>query len=532
MVNTTNAIETEIQDIREALYRIETGDYGVGTGCHKPIADANQHPAEAAIQVIETHISWVFLAGDYAYKIKKPIKNSFLDYTSLELRKRFCETELRLNQRFAKDLYLGVVAIVDDHGQLRINGTGKPIEYAVKMKRFPANALLSDRLVQGLVSLHDVKRLAAHIAGFHQLAAQAEPSTQFGSPPLVYQEALENIRDIADSKIDRLSDMLYSLRHWTETHYTSHQKTFLGRKLGGHIRECHGDLHLSNIVRWQDELIPFDGIEFCEEFRWIDTLSDAAFTAMDFAAHGRMDFCHSFCNAYFEVTGDYESIPILNWYLVYRALVRAKVATIRFAQTDSNALDHAKAEADVETLVTLAKQLSVAANNQPCLWITNGVSGSGKTTGSEKFVQQFGAIRVRADVERKRLAGLKPADRSNHDDEGIGMLYSNEMNARTYQRLAELAEQMIRGGTSVVVDATFLMKSQRTLFRNLAYRLKAPYQILAFQADPEVLRQRIVNRMTENKDASDADVAVLESQLQYQERLDADEWKLATVFKN
>jgi len=494
------------------------------------LADAYPHHVETAIEVIETHISWVFLAGDFAYKIKKPIKNGFLDYTSLELRKRFCQAELRLNQRFAKDLYLGVVAIVNDHGQLRIDGSGEPIEYAVKMKRFPADALLSHRLDHGLVTLHDVRQLASRIADFHKFAAKAETSTRFGSPELVYQETLDNLQEIAKSKIDRLSDMLASLRHWTETQYTSHQENFMSRKLGGHIRECHGDLHLSNIVQWQNNLIPFDGIEFCDEFRWIDTLSDAAFTAMDFAARGRIDFCHSFCNAYFEATGDYEAIPVLNWYLVYRAMVRAKVASLRFAQTESNSLDHAKAEADVETLVTLAKQLSDTSNVQPCLWITSGVSGSGKTTGSEQIVQQNGAIRIRADVERKRLAGLKPVDRLSHNNEGMRMLYSDEMNSRTYLRLAELAEHVIQAGTSVIVDAIFLVKLQRTVFADLAHRLQVPFHILAFRADPEVLRHRITNRMAENKDASDADLAVLESQLKNQQHLDADERKLATLY--
>ena len=494
------------------------------------LAAAYPHPVEAAIQVIETHISWVFLAGDYAYKIKKPIKNSFLDYTSLELRKRFYEAEVKLNQRFSEDLYLGVVAIVNDYGQLRIGGSGEPFEYAVKMKRFPANALLSDRLVHGIVTLKDVRQLAARIADFHQLAAQAETSTRFGSPELVYQEALDNVQEIAESKIDRLSDMISLLHDWTETHYASHQQKFLGRKMGGHIRECHGDLHLGNIVQWQNALIPFDGIEFCDEFRWIDTLSDAAFTAMDFAAHGRMDFCHSFCNAYFEVTGDYEAVHVLNWYLVYRAMVRAKVAALRYAQEESNPLAQAKADTDAKTLVTLAQRLSIVVNAHRCLWITCGVSGSGKTTGSEQIVQQQGALRVRADVERKRLAGLKSDDRLTRIDKGLELLYSDEMNSRTYQRLAELAEQLIRGGSGVIVDATFLMKSQRTFFRDLAHQLQVPFHILVFQAAPEILRRRITNRLAENKDASDADLEVLESQLKHQQHLDADEWKFAILY--
>ncbi|HUP79649.1 MAG TPA: AAA family ATPase [Pirellula sp.] len=488
--------------------------------------DAYPHPVEGEIEVIETHISWVILAGDYAYKIKKPIQNSFLDYTTLELRKHFCETELLLNQRFAKELYLGVVAIADYNGRLLIGGAGVPVEFAVKMKRFPGDALLSDRLVHGLVTLDDVRQLAARIAEFHQLAAQAKSSSRFGSPDLVYQEALDNIREIEAAKFDRLSYTLPLLQQWAADHYATHVGKFQSRKMSGHIRECHGDLHLGNIVEWNNELVPFDGIEFCDEFRWIDTLSDAAFVAMDFVAHGRSDFYHSFINAYFEATGDYGSIPVLQWYLVYRAMVRAKVAAIRLSQTASNPHAHSQAEVDVASLVSLAQRLTEADKVRPSLWITHGVSGSGKTTGSEQLVQRHGAIRIRADVERKRLIGLKPNDRFAQGDERVVFLYTDEMTTRTYQRLAELVEEIIRGGRSVIVDASFLMKSQRLLFRELADKLQLPFHILAFHAEPETLRQRVADRMVANQDASDADLAVLESQLQRQQPLDEDELKL------
>ena len=488
--------------------------------------DAYPHAVEGEIEVIETHISWVILAGDYAYKIKKPIRNSFLDYTTLELRKHFCEAELRLNQRFAEELYLGVVAIVDNNGRLLVGGPGEPIEYAVKMKRFPSDALLLDRLSHGFVTLIDVRRLARRIADFHQVAAQAEPSSRFGAPDLVYQEALDNIREIEASNIARLSDTLPLLQQWAADHYATHVEKFQSRKMGGHIRECHGDLHLGNIVEWNNALVPFDGIEFCDEFRWIDTLSDAAFTAMDFVAHGRSDYYHSFINAYFEATGDYGSIPVLQWYLVYRAMVRAKVAAVRFSQTESNPHAHSQAEVDVATLVSLAQRLTEADKARPSLCITHGVSGSGKTTGSEQVVQRHGAIRICADVERKRLVGLKPNDRFSKGDERVASLYTDEMKTRTYQRLAELAEELIQAGTSVVVDATFLVKGQRLLFRDLADRLKVPFHILAFNAEPETLRQRVVDRSLANQDASDADLAVLESQVQRQQPLDEDELKL------
>jgi aminoglycoside phosphotransferase family enzyme/predicted kinase len=486
-------------------------------------ADAYPHDVGEGVQLIETHISWVFLAGAFAYKIKKPIQNNFLDYSTLSLRRHYCEEELRLNSRFASDIYLDVVKISRVHGQARILGPGEPMEYAVQMKRFPEEALISHRLSHGLVHLAEVQSLAARIAEFHARAAKAEPLSRFGTPNLVYAEAIENCRDIADAKIARTLEQVELLEHWTVRYFESHREKFQERKRGGHIRECHGDLHLGNVVMWNDTLIPFDGIEFSEDFRWIDTLSDAAFTAMDFAAQGRLDFCHSFINAYFEATGDYSAINVLQWYLVYRAMVRAKVAALRSAQAEPSTPEHAAAERDLDALLALANRFTPLHPAEPRLWITYGLSGSGKTTGSEQVLQRHGAVRIRSDVERKRLAGLQPRDKLSSGDELAATLYSSEMTTATYQRLAELAELLIRGGASVIVDATFLLKKHRELFRDLAQRLQVPYHILAFHADHIALRQRISHRMQDHRDASDADWQVLEQQIRSQQHLEADE---------
>jgi aminoglycoside phosphotransferase family enzyme/predicted kinase len=487
------------------------------------LADAYPHEVNSEIQLIETHISRVFLAGDFAYKIKKPIQNSFLDYSTLENRKRFCEEELRLNQRFAKELYLDVVAITSSNGRARIGGSGEPIEYAVQMRRFAADALLSHRVAHNLVHVNDVRSLAASIADFHAQAAIADPLSRFGTPDLIYAEAIENCRDIAKSKITRTLEIVELLEHWMGRYFSEHQKQFELRKQNGHVRECHGDLHLGNVALWSGKLLPFDGIEFCEDFRWIDTLSDAAFTAMDLAASGRMDFCHSFVNAYFESTGDYPAVGLLQWYLVYRAMVRAKVAAMRSTQISPTTPEHATAENDLDAMLDLANRFTHWHSSKPQLWITYGLSGSGKTTGSEHVLQRHGAIRIRADIERKRLAGLHPLNRVSDCDEAVARLYSSEMTTATYHRLAELAEQLLRCNVYAVVDATCLLKWQREIFRNLAHRLQIPYRILAFHADPHTLRHRISQRKSENNDASDADLKVLDSQLKIQQHLEADE---------
>ncbi|MDX1927545.1 MAG: AAA family ATPase [Pirellulaceae bacterium] len=484
--------------------------------------DAYPHPVGSEVLLIETHISWVLLAGEFAYKIKKPIHNNFIDYSSLALRKHYCEEELRLNQRFAKDVYLDVVAITNSHGHIRMADGGEPIEYAVRMRRFAADALLNYRVAHNLVDIHAVRSLAANIATFHSQALIAEPASSFGTPELIREEAIANYQDIAHANIVRTREMVELLEHWSAQCFERHQCHFQDRKREGHVRECHGDLHLGNVVLWKQQLLPFDGIEFCDEFRWIDTLSDAAFAAMDFAAHGRLDFCHSFVNAYLEFTGDYSATGLLQWYLVYRAMVRAKVAALRSMQTDPATPEHVAAERELDAMLELANRFTQLHTSQPKLWITYGLSGSGKTTGSEQVLQRHGAVRIRADVERKRIAGLNPLDRVVRGDEASERLYSSEMTTATYARLAELAEQLLKSNVNVIIDATCLLKQQREIFRELAVRKHVPFGILAFHADPITLRNRIFKRQSE-QDASDADCEVLEIQLQMQQHLEADE---------
>ena len=476
------------------------------------------HSAED-LRMIETHISWVILAGDFAYKIKKPLRNSFLDYTTLESRQAYCEAELRLNQRFAAELYIDVVAISSDNGKLVIGGhaiSSEVIEWAVRMRRFPAEALMSQRLAGGLVSTQDVRTLAATVSTFHQAAARSDPLSPLGSPAEIFKEADDNCRDLVQLNIQsaigaHACELLTNIQQWTHDNFANHRELFEQRKQQGHVRECHGDLHLGNIVWWADNYVPFDGIEFSEEFRWIDTLSDAAFVAMDLAASGRVDLSRSFLNGYLEKSGDYSAVPVVRWYLVFRAMVRAKVAALRATQVVATSSEYALALEDVRHHLLLAWQFANSRPSQAKLWITHGVSGSGKSTGSEQIVQQQGAFRVRADVERKRI------DPTNVD------LYSTDMTDKTYMRLAQLAEQLIRSGESVVVDATFLKKSQRTMFRHLAQQLVVPFSILHFEADQATLQKRIDQRSKQGLDASDADVDVLQQQLRNQQPLDEEE---------
>lgn len=492
----------------------ETGSLSLRAALQSPAA----YPRAIDQEIVchETHVSWVFLAGTYAYKIKKPIQTHFLDYSTAERRHRFCDEELRLDSRYAPDLYLGVVPICRGPDRYAVEGAGEAVEWAVKMRRFPAGSLLSERLQSSLLTLAEVKQLAATVSLFHQDAAVARRDVAWGSPHSVLVDALDNVTDLRSSSLgDSLQPELHRMKEWTRQFFDQHQVAFSQRRVGGFVRECHGDLHAANIVQWNDRFVPFDGIEFNDAFRWIDVLSDAAFLGMDLHQRGRPDFSHSFLDTYLESTGDHASLAILRWYLIYRAMVRAKVASIVCDQHAEGTYARRHAIEDCRNHLAYATRLTRPPT--PTLWITHGFSGSGKTTGSEVTIQRHGAFRLRSDVERKRHFGLHPEQHPG--DLMKQKIYNESANRATYSRLERLARGILRSGFSVVIDATFVKHSTREQFAKLARRESARYRILDFQADKSVLRERIKNRHEDGQDASDADLSVLDSQIRSSEPL-------------
>jgi len=478
----------------------------------------------APVSVHETHISWIFLVGDHAYKVKKPIATDFLDYQTLENRKRYCEEEVRLDRRLAGDLYLDVVPITLDKGTVQVEGTGKPIEYAVKMRRFPHDSLLVERLEAGNVSQREVKDLAYKIANFHTNAAVSDLFEPYGTADRVLSDAIDNFQELQSVDLGESMKTIDRLEAWTHDFFANHENRFKARSINGFIRECHGDLHAGNIVHFGDHFVPFDGIEFNESLRWIDVINDIAFLVMDFAAHDRTDLGSVLLNTYFEHTGDYEAIRLLRFYLVYRALVRAKVAMIRARQRDP---DQHERQDDLDECVKHIEQAEAFSKpTSATLWITHGVSGSGKTTRSEQFISTCQAIRLRSDLERKRLYGLSPTDRPV--EQQTSELYGPTATQATYQRLEKLTADILNAGISVIVDATFLKQQQRSRFQRLADQFRVPFQIIDCETEEPELRRRMERRMAENSDASDADLEVLEHQLRTRERL-SDRESLAAV---
>jgi aminoglycoside phosphotransferase family enzyme len=474
------------------------------------------HPV-AEFRVIETHISWVLLTGPYAYKIKKPVDLGFLDFSTLEKRRFYCEEELRLNRRLAPALYRAVVPITGTAQHPRLGGAGAPIEYAVQMVQFDPADQFDRLLAAGRLTPELLARFAAGLAPFHASSTRAQAADPYGTPEAVAAPVEENFIQIAlPPSLAAETATLRNLHDWCARAHAHLRPLFERRKADGFIRECHGDLHLGNITLHQGEPLAFDCLEFNDRLRWIDVMSETAFLVMDLDEHGRGDLGLRFLNEYLHLGGDYAGLALLRYYQVYRALVRAKVECIRQRQTgaaDAVAWDGLRA------YIRLARDYT--RPRPRALVITRGLSGSGKTTHTSALLAPCGMIRVRSDVERKRLFGHAPEARTHSGVDAA--LYSREAGERTYRTLADLAETIVEAGFTALVDATFLREAQRASFRALAARLGVPFVILDFKAAESHLRERVAARERTGRDASEATLAVLERQLATQEALTADE---------
>jgi len=457
------------------------------------------------LELIETHISWVILTGKFAYKIKKPIDLGFLDFSTLEKRHDCALAEVALNRPLAPDVYLGVVAITGDPTHPQVAGNGPVFEYAVKMHQFAQSAQLDRLLERGELHAEQLDAFAARIAEFHQHADVVAETEPYGSAAAVWEPVAENFQHIRASQVPGVdARQLHELETWARSLWQALETTFTSRKADGYIRQCHGDLHLRNLAWIDGQAVAFDCIEFNRNLSCIDVLCDVAFLVMDLQDRAQHRLANRFLNRYLEHTGDYESLEVLPYYLAYRALVRAKVTAIRLGQPEVPDPDAVRRE--FQEYLRLAR--SYGHQDRPVLILTCGLSGSGKTTVTTPLLEQMGAIRLRSDVERKRLFGLR-AEESGRAAPGRG-IYDANAHDQTYQRLLELTRRLIGAGRSVIVDATFLEAKRREPFRTLAGELAAGFVLLEITAPADELRRRVAGRQA---DASDADLSVLEAQL-------------------
>lgn len=483
------------------------------------------HPVQE-VRLVETHISWVLLTGIYAYKVKKPLDLGFLDFSTLEKRRFYCEEELRLNRRLAPALYLEVVPITGTVSSPAMEGSGQPLDYAVKMTQFPEEARLDRMLARGELESGHIDLLAQELAEFHGRIAVAKSNQPFGNPQHVVEPVRQNFVQIRQHIDARDQAQLRRLETWSEMTFTELCPVFAARKGDGFIRECHGDAHLANMV-WRDgRVLLFDCLEFNDNLRWIDVMSELAFLVMDLRDRRRPDLARRVLNAYLEHTGDYAGLAVFRFYEVYRALVRAKVAGIRASQTaETSQQNHAREE--YRGYTELAEQCTKAPT--PALIITHGLSGSGKTWVTQQLMAAMDVIRLRSDVERKRLHGIAALARSGSSV--TGGIYSPDASQRTYERLAQLAAVILHAGHGLIVDAAFLQRAQRARLRAVAQQARVPFVILDIQAREAVLRRRLEDRAG-RPEASEADLKVLHHQMAACDPLSQEEQRLAVTVKN
>ena len=470
-----------------------------------------------ACNIIQTHISWVLLIGQHAYKIKKPVNFGFLDFSTLEKRRFFCNEELRLNRRLAAELYLDVTPITGTPDHPLIGGPGNPIEYAVKMIRFPAGQLLSGRAERGQLDTDLIDQLSSIVANFHDSIDRTGENSLYGDSANIkhwFDENFDHIRPLPIE--DTQQQQLQNLQQWGDSEWRKLANVMQQRKLQGYVRECHGDLHLGNMTLINGKVTLFDCIEFNPLLRWIDVISEVALLFIDLLHFDYSRYAYRFLNRYLQHTGDYQGLALLRYYLVYRALVRAKVSLLRMVQLQGDDAATKQSRCEYAAFTDLAGRFTKSC--QPFLIITHGYSGSGKSTIASQLAEQIGAFQIRSDIERKRLFGyLTNAQTASNIDDG---LYSQEASLKTYQHLKGLAQAVLEAGFPVIIDAAFLRAGQRELFRQLASDCGVPFHIIAFQASDQELSRRIRKRQN---DASEATVAVLHQQQQSAQSLSEQE---------
>ncbi len=483
------------------------------------------HPDAAGL--LQTHLSSLLLAGDRVFKLMRPVALPFVDFSTLDKRHAACEAELQLNRRTAPHWYQAVVPVIDGGQGASIPAPGRPqpagavVDWAVRMRRFDDHGLYSRLAARGALSAHQVDALAAAVAQFH---TTLPPSPRgFGSPSSVRAMVALNLQELAAllatapwqglPGTPAAAAGVAGLQAWADKRGAALAGLMQARLAAGQVREGHGDLHLGNVV-WADGApVLFDALAFDAAWRHTDLVADAAFAFMDLLAVGQPALAWRFASGWLEATGQRDGLPLLAWWAVHRAAVRAKVALL--SQPASPA--PAALPPDLLRYLAVAQRLAAPATGAPHLVLTCGLSGSGKSAVAAALAARLGGICLRSDVERKRLAGLPPGAL------GGPALYTPEAGERTYARLQQLAAGALAAGVPVVVDAASLQRSERAAMQAVATQAGAPFRLLVCQAPAAVLAQRVQARMQAGQDASDATPEVLQRQQAWVQWPGADE---------
>jgi uncharacterized protein len=459
------------------------------------------------IELIQTQMSFIFIAGDFAYKLKKPVNLGYLDYTTLEKRRFYCERELELNQRLCPETYISVLAITQKNNTISFEKDGNIIDYVLKMRVLPRNQMLNVLLEKDLVSSEMMSRLAHKLSSFHQRAETGEVISTFGDITSITYNTEENFNQTEKSIGRTISERKYQrIREYTRRFLSENSPLFTSRVQAGKIRDCHGDLHAAHICFVNDICI-YDCIEFNDRFRYGDIASEISFLAMDIDHYGRADISSDFVNYYVNYSGDTDLNRLLSFYKCYRAYVRGKVESFKL---DDPVIIPEDKKIALRVAYGYFNLSSFYTRSRPTLIITVGVTGTGKTTLAKELAKHTGASVISSDIIRKQLAGI-PVNQHVYDsfDEGI---YSTDFTRKTYDTMLSWGRHSLETGKPVILDATFISHSDREKAREMAEEIGADFYILECCTNEEIIRERLIKRQRESS-ISDGRLEILGPQI-------------------
>ena len=460
------------------------------------------HSTVESIELVQTHISYVFLTGDYAYKLKKAINFGFLDFSTLDKRQHFLAEEIRLNESIAPELYLEVLPITQTGDRYSLGGEGEVVEYVLKMRQFPQENLFVNLFAAGKLDIKQMEELGKIVAQFHSQAETNDYIRSFGTVAKISESFDENYQQTEKYiGIVQTQTQFDETKAYTDRFFAEKDALFESRRENNQIKECHGDLHLKNICLWQDQIQLFDRIEFNEPFRFVDIMYDVAFAVMDLEARDRKDLANAFLNTYLEQTGDWFGLQLLPLYLSRQAYVRAKVTS--FLLDDPGIPQKVKEEAAKTAADYYQQAWAYTQNRSGKIILMSGLSGAGKTTVAKEIARNINAIHIRSDAIRKHLAGIPLNEKGGEE------IYSAEMSQQTYSKMLELGILLANIGFSVILDGKYDRVALRQKAIATAKDNNLPLKIINCTAPTEVLRDRLDQR---SGDISDATTELLSSQ--------------------
>jgi aminoglycoside phosphotransferase family enzyme/predicted kinase len=446
------------------------------------------------VELIETHISLVFLAEGVVYKVKKPLDLGFVDFRELEARKLACEAEVTLNRRLAPHVYFGTVPVRRTAEGAGLIGDGPIIDWAVHMMRLPEARRADVMLSRGALQIGHIERIASSLARFHREARSDEETARFGSPEAVGVNVRENFEQTRASIGKYLRpEEAAEIERYQLAFLRDNAALFHERMAAGRVRDGHGDLRLEHVY-FEDEkrVTVLDCIEFADRFRFADTGADIAFMSMDLAYHGRVDLAEHLLAAYAREAGDFDLYPLIDFYESYRAFVKGKVAMILAADPEAQAAARAHAEEEARRYLLLSLATERAPMMPRAVVAVGGVIGSGKSTLATALAGEMGAAVVEADRTRKQLFGVEPTVKLY--EESFKGAYDPSFTEKVYEEVLRRASKVLVSGRPVILDASFRSAAMRRSARELADRFKVPFRFVECRADAEVCKSRLKAR--------------------------------------